>query len=128
MTALEELTELAKSPYSHAVRNWKEKGGKVVGFTCSFFLEEILHTAGILPYRLSPTGCTETTEADAYMSHFNCTFARSCLQFALKGEYKFLDGLVLMNSCDHLRRLYDNWKSLMGNTGHHLYRHRSKGS
>jgi len=112
MTALKELSELAKEPYSSAVRDWKERGGKVVGFTCSYFPEEILHAAGILPYRLSPTNCTETTEADAYMSNFNCTFARGCLQLALKGDYAFLDGIVLMNSCDHLRRLYDNWKSL----------------
>jgi benzoyl-CoA reductase/2-hydroxyglutaryl-CoA dehydratase subunit BcrC/BadD/HgdB len=28
---------------------------------------------------------------------------------ALKGEYDFLDGLVIFNSCDHIRRLYDHW-------------------
>jgi bcr-type benzoyl-CoA reductase subunit C len=114
MTALEELVELAEVPYNRTVKDWKEKGGKVVGFICSYIPEEILHAGGILPYRLSPTGCTETTEADAYMSHFNCTFARSCLQFALTGEYEYLDGIVLMNSCDHLRRLYDNWKHAVG--------------
>ena len=114
MAALEELIELAEAPYNRTIKDWKEKGGKVVGFICSYIPEEILHAGGILPYRLSPTGCTETTEADAYMSHFNCTFARCCLQFALKGEYDFLDGIVLMNSCDHLRRLYDNWKYSVG--------------
>jgi len=114
MTALEELVELAEAPYNRTIKDWKEKGGKVVGFICSYIPEEILHAGGILPYRLSPTGCTETSEADAYMSHLNCTFVRSCLQLALKGEYEFLDGIVLMNSCDHIRRLYDNWKSLVG--------------
>jgi len=114
MTALEELVGLAKAPYTQAIKDWKEKGGKVVGFICSYIPEEILHAGGILPYRLAPTGCTETTEADGYMSHFNCTFARSCLQLALTGGYEFLDGIVLMNSCDHLRRLYDNWKYGVG--------------
>ena len=114
MTALEELVELAEAPYNSAVKEWKEKGGKVVGFTCAYIPEEILHAGGILPYRLSPTGCTETTEADAHMSHFNCTFARCCLQLALKGDYDFLDGVVMMNSCDHIRRLYDNWKYAVG--------------
>jgi benzoyl-CoA reductase/2-hydroxyglutaryl-CoA dehydratase subunit BcrC/BadD/HgdB len=28
---------------------------------------------------------------------------------ALKGEYSFLDGLVVFNSCDHIRRIYDHW-------------------
>ena len=114
MTALEELVELAEAPYNSAVKEWKEKGGKVVGFTCAYIPEELLHAGGILPYRLSPTGCTETTEADAHMSNFNCTFARCCLQLALKGAYEFLDGVVMMNSCDHIRRLYDNWKFAVG--------------
>ncbi len=114
MTALEELTELARSPYNRAIKAWKGKGGKVVGFTCAYIPEEILQAGGILPYRLSPTGCTETTEADAHMSHFNCTFARACLQLALKGDYDFLDGVVMMNSCDHIRRLWDNWRLTAG--------------
>jgi len=114
MTALEELTDLAKSPYNDVIKEWKEKGRKVVGFTCAYIPEEILHAGGILPYRLNPTGCTETTEADAHMSNLNCTFARACLQFDLKGEYDFLDGVVMMNSCDHIRRLYDNWRYVVG--------------
>jgi benzoyl-CoA reductase/2-hydroxyglutaryl-CoA dehydratase subunit BcrC/BadD/HgdB len=28
---------------------------------------------------------------------------------ALLGEYDFLDGLICINSCDHVRRVYDNW-------------------
>jgi len=29
---------------------------------------------------------------------------------ALQREYDFVDGVVWVNSCDHVRRLYDNWK------------------
>lgn len=120
MTVLEELAALAKVPVNRSVNSWKEKGGKVVGFTCSYIPEEILHAGGILPYRLSPTECTDTTEADAYMSHFNCTFARCCLQLALEGKYQFLDGVVMMNSCDHIRGLYDSWKIKIGSTYMHF--------
>jgi len=28
---------------------------------------------------------------------------------ALRGEYDFLDGVVIFNSCDHIRRIYDHW-------------------
>jgi benzoyl-CoA reductase/2-hydroxyglutaryl-CoA dehydratase subunit BcrC/BadD/HgdB len=28
---------------------------------------------------------------------------------AMLGKYDFLDGLVCINSCDHVRRIYDNW-------------------
>ena len=30
--------------------------------------------------------------------------------FADRTEFEFLDGLVAINSCDHIRRLYDNWQ------------------
>jgi benzoyl-CoA reductase/2-hydroxyglutaryl-CoA dehydratase subunit BcrC/BadD/HgdB len=40
----------------------------------------------------------------------NCSFPRHCFNQALKGEYAFLDGVVVGNSCDHLRYIYDNWK------------------
>ena len=98
---------LSSIPFNPAIKDWKEDGKKVVGFFCSYVPEEILHAADILPYRIRPTGCKETTSADVYLSRFNCSFVRSCLEFAIKGEYKFLDGVVFENSCDHVRRLYD---------------------
>lgn len=110
MKALEELTSLSNTVFNPAIKSWKEKGKKVVGYFCSYVPEEILYAADILPYRVRPTGCGETTSADVYLSHVNCTYVRSCLQFALEGRYKSLDGLVFSNSCDHVRRLYDLWR------------------
>jgi benzoyl-CoA reductase subunit C len=107
MTALEELTELSSTPLNPAIKAWKEQEKKVIGFFCSYVPEEIIYAGGMLPCRVRATGCTETTSADVYMSRFNCTFARSCLEFMSKGIYDFLDGLVILNSCDHIRRLYD---------------------
>lgn len=74
---------------------------------CTYVPEEILYAANILPVRLRAPNCVETTSADVYLSHLNCTFIRSCLEFTLEDKYKFLDGLVFTNSCDHVRRLYD---------------------
>ena len=107
MSAIEELTSLASELDNPTVRDWKSAGGKVVGFFCSYVPEEILYAAHILPMRLRAPGCVDTTSADVYMSHLNCTFMRSCLQYALDGDYGFLDGMVFTNSCDHVRRLYD---------------------
>jgi benzoyl-CoA reductase/2-hydroxyglutaryl-CoA dehydratase subunit BcrC/BadD/HgdB len=28
----------------------------------------------------------------------------------LAGDYDFLDGLIVLNNCDHVRRIYDNWR------------------
>jgi benzoyl-CoA reductase/2-hydroxyglutaryl-CoA dehydratase subunit BcrC/BadD/HgdB len=44
------------------------------------------------------------------MSVYNCSFVRTCLEYALQGAYSSLAGLVSMNSCDHVRRLYDVWQ------------------
>ena len=107
MTALEELTSLAGDLVNPAVQDWKQQGKKVVGFMCTYVPEEILYAADILPVRLRAPNCVETTSADVYMSHLNCTFIRSCLEFTIEGKYQFLDGLVFTNSCDHVRRMYD---------------------
>jgi len=107
MTALEELTSLAGDLVNPAVQDWKQQGKKVVGFMCTYVPEEILYAADILPIRLRAPNCVETTSADVYMSHLNCTFIRSCLEFTIEGKYQFLDGLVFTNSCDHVRRMYD---------------------
>lgn len=107
MSALDELTKLADSLENKAAKDWKSQGKKVVGFFCSYVPEEILYAADVLPYRVAARGCTETTSADVYLTHLNCSFVRSCLEYALEGKYDFLDGLVFTNSCDDIRRMSD---------------------
>jgi len=115
MSALEELTAVADSFPGPAVQDWKKQGKKVVGFFCCYVPEEILYAAGIFPFRLRAPGCTDTTSADVYMSHLNCSYARSCLQFIFDGRYDFLDGLIITDSCDHIRRLYDLLREVRDN-------------
>jgi len=110
MSVLEELTNLSDSLPNSAINEWKAEGKKVVGFLCTYMPEEILYAADILPVRLRAPNCNETSLADVYMSHLSCTFMRSCLQFVLEDKFTFLDGLVFTNSCDVVRRLYDNIK------------------
>ena len=107
MNSLEELISIGSDWPSRAITDWKQSGKKAVGFFCCYVPEEILYAADILPVRIRAPGCAETTLADTYMSHLNCSFMRSCLQYALDGKYDLLDGLVFCNSCDHARRLYD---------------------
>jgi benzoyl-CoA reductase/2-hydroxyglutaryl-CoA dehydratase subunit BcrC/BadD/HgdB len=102
---------MARSLSNPDLERWKQSGGRVIGYTCAYVPEELVHAGGFLPYKLSPIGCDSTPDADAHMAHVNCTYARSCLQFALAGEFDLLDGVVFMNSCDHIRRLYDNWRT-----------------
>jgi len=107
MSALDELKSLAGTVGNPLLEEWKKSGRRVVGFMCLYIPEEIIYAAGMMSYRLRAPGCTDTGASDVYLSHLNCSFARSCLQLALDGTYDFLDGLVLTDSCDHVRRLYD---------------------
>ena len=44
------------------------------------------------------------------MSRLNCPFARYLLDSVLSGKLDFLDGVIGYNSCDHVRRMFDNWR------------------
>ena len=108
--ALQEFTEATETLVNPALRRWREQGGKVVGYFCSYVPEEIITAAGFVPFRMRATGSTGTELADAYLSSINCSFTRYCLNMGLQGEYDFIDGAVWLSTCDHVRRIYDNWK------------------
>ncbi|RMD83507.1 MAG: 2-hydroxyacyl-CoA dehydratase [Candidatus Dadabacteria bacterium] len=108
--AFEELAAAAAAIRNPALEEWLAEGRPVVGHFCSHVPTEVLTAAGALPYRMRGTGSTGTELADAYFSHLNCSFVRHTFNQALRGEYDFLSGLVCVSSCDHVRRVYDNWK------------------
>jgi len=107
--AFQEFTEVASALGNSATRSWKEEGSRVMGYLCSAIPEEVFTAAGFLPFRMRATGSTGTELSDSYFSNLNCSFVRHCFNVALSGEYDFLDGMVLVNSCDNLRRIYDHW-------------------
>lgn len=89
------------------VKEWKAAGGRVAGFFCAHAPEELLWAAGILPLRMRGTGSEDTSCADQYLGAPNCSFVRHTLNRIAARELDCLDGLLLTNSCDHLRRLSD---------------------
>lgn len=91
---------------------WKSNGGKVVGHYCNYVPEEILHAAGILSIRL--LGTTDNiTHADAHIQSFVCKLIRAGLDMGLKGELDYMDGMVIPNTCDGMRLLFEIWKKNM---------------
>jgi len=95
-----------------ALEKWKAAGGKVVGYTCSFTPVELFYAAGILPVRLRGINATGMEMADAYYGPFVCSFPKAILQLAGSGRYAFLDGVVISNGCDTMRRLDDCWRKM----------------
>lgn len=108
--ALEEFTKAADTLVNSEIEGWRKQGGKVVGYFCSAVPEEIVTAAGLMPFRMRATGSEGTVLSDAYFSNINCSFPRHCFNMALLGKYDFLEGVICISSCDHLRRVYDNWK------------------
>lgn len=89
-------------------------GEKVFGWLCTYVPVEILEAGGLYPMRIMG-GAEDTTLADAHLYSNNCSFARNCLELALRKEYDFLEGVVAAFTCDAIRRLFDIW-SLYLNT------------
>jgi benzoyl-CoA reductase/2-hydroxyglutaryl-CoA dehydratase subunit BcrC/BadD/HgdB len=89
------------------VGEWKASGRPVIGFFCAHAPEELLWAAGALPVRMRGTGSEDTSHADQYLGSFNCSFVRHTLSRVVKGDLAFLDGLLVTNSCDHIRRLFE---------------------
>ncbi|MBU4240911.1 MAG: 2-hydroxyacyl-CoA dehydratase family protein [Actinobacteria bacterium] len=92
------------------VAGWKDRGGKVLAYTCVSMPIEIIEAAGLLPYRLKALGHPDTYLADGELSPLNCSFCRSCLQLGMDGTYDFLDGIIESNGCDHMRVMFENWR------------------
>jgi len=104
------------SEFQEAYRNrhklaegWKKAGKKVFGYFCNYTPEELIYAAGFIPVRIR--GSSENIElADAHLPGICCSFMRSALDQALKGQYNYLDGVVFPKSCDMTRALYSIWK------------------
>jgi benzoyl-CoA reductase subunit C len=90
--------------------DWKAHNGKVIGFRCISVPEEIIWAAGMLPFPLY--GTQEAVRlADSYFQPCTCEFVRNIFDLALDKKLSFLDGLVLSNTCDIMKRFYDLWNT-----------------
>jgi bcr-type benzoyl-CoA reductase subunit C len=93
-----------------AVREWHEKGRKVIGWVCNYIPEELIHAAGALPFRIIIPYETEIKEANAYLYPNICTYCRAAFQIALEEKLGFLDAIILGSTCDSGRRLGELWE------------------
>jgi len=106
---MEKFKEWYQKRHEYA-QEWKNKtGGKVVGYLCTYVPEEILYAAGVLPVRIlgshEPQDVTEPHIFGMY-----CPFCRDCLAQGLKGRYDYLDGIMIAQSCLHIRQTFTSWK------------------
>jgi len=72
--------------------------------------EELIMAANLVPVRLFGSITEPLTLVDAYVQSHFCSFARSCLDLALKESYTTHMGLVVTHGCDCTNQFYDLWK------------------
>jgi len=114
-------------------RRWKkETGGKVIGTLCTYVPEELVYAAGILPVRI--LGSHEPDDiTDPHILSMYCFFCRDCLAQGLRGRFDYLDGIVISQSCMHIRQTFHSWRmhlpvaySYYINMPHHVQSPRAK--
>lgn len=89
------------------VRDWKKKGGKVVGIISDYVPEEILTAFGILPFRITGTWRENIQHARIYRPENTCGFCNHVLESYLTGELDILDGIVAADIDQDVVRLID---------------------
>jgi len=105
----EKFEEWQKNRHDYA-RSWKERtGGRVMGYFCTYVPEEILIAAGILPVRI--LGSHEPQDiTEPHIFAMYCPFCRDCLAQGLQGRYDYLDGIMIAQSCLHIRQAFTSWQ------------------
>ena len=94
------------------VRQAKESGKKVIGYTCYHMPEVLLNLEGCFSVRLRAPQTGSMEVATYYMSNATCEYARALLERALEGGYNFLDGLAGVDCCECMNRSIENMELL----------------
>ncbi len=104
---LYECRELLEDMTFPTVRRWRESGGKVIGHFQVYFPEEIVHAAGILPFKVLGAPI-EAVQADSRFGSYLCSILKTSLELALSGRVQ-LEMFVTHPICDAARNLGAVW-------------------
>lgn len=89
------------------VKQWRARGGKVVGHFQVYFPEEIVHACGVLPVRIRG-GQADGVEASQHFGSFLCSILKTSFDLALCKHIE-LDLFVTHPICDGARNLAGIW-------------------
>jgi benzoyl-CoA reductase subunit C len=89
------------------VRRWREAGGKVAGHFQVYFPEEIVHAAGMLPFKVRG-GPVEPTQADSRFGSYLCSVVKTSLELVLSKRVE-MELFVTHPICDAARNLAGVW-------------------
>ena len=104
---LYECRELLEDMTFPTARRWREAGGKVIGHFQVYFPEEIVHAAGILPFKIRGAPI-EAVQADSRFGSYLCSILKTSLELALSNRVQ-LEMFVTHPICDAARNLGAVW-------------------
>jgi benzoyl-CoA reductase/2-hydroxyglutaryl-CoA dehydratase subunit BcrC/BadD/HgdB len=93
-------------------QEWQKQGKKVIGVLDSLVPEEVIYSAGMLPWRIQGTWQEDVSRAMTYRHPQGNAFLNHVLESFLAGELDFLDGMVCSNRDEDFRRFRDYWEWL----------------
>ncbi|MBI2303966.1 MAG: benzoyl-CoA reductase, bzd-type, subunit N [Chloroflexi bacterium] len=109
MSPFQKFQEWHQNRHQYA-QEWKARtGGKVLGYFCTYVPEEILYAADVLPVRILGSHEPEDVTEPHIFAMF-CPFCRDCLAQGLKGRFDYLDGIMISQSCLHIRQAFWSWQ------------------
>ncbi len=103
-----EAISIFKDILDSNMKKESQETAPVIGWTCTYLPLEILDAAGIKYCRIFPSASYE--KADGYLDPNFCPLIKISMGAAMSGAYSFLSGILVLNTCDGMRRLYDTWR------------------
>ncbi len=82
-----------------------------IGFTCAYAPLAVIESSGFAPYRVLPVG-DAPDQAGQWIHDNLCPHVKRILDRALADDLPELAGMVIVNSCDTMRRLADAWRQV----------------
>ncbi len=99
--------ELLEDDAFPTVKRWRDAGGQVVGHFQVYFPEEIVHAAGMLPFKVRGAPI-EAVQADSRFGSYLCSILKTSLELVLSQRIE-LEMFVTHPICDAARNLAGVW-------------------
>ena len=93
-----------------SLKKWKEQGGKVVGYYCTFFPQELALAAGAVPVGLCGTKEEPISAAEETLPRNLCPLIKSSYGFAVTDKcpfFNFSDLIVGETTCDGKKKMFE---------------------
>lgn len=107
---LVEFADVADHGYDRLRKTKSDTSKKLIGCFPMYLPEELIHAAGALPVGVFG-GLRRISLANSRLQTFACWPVRSVLEWGLKGDMDFLDGIVFPDICDALQVLSEIWRN-----------------